>query len=637
MFTLKSKLLGLSMKEDGTEIVIEDLTRGVRWCLDESTRLAAHGILRFDHKAYSSEAILGKDSKVCVLGSGKARRIGENTIISTHITSSGKVSLRWVIQDDRLQVFAYADENDGASALSLPGTFRPVNERSFLSAIPNAQGILYTGEGPSLYRPLCDKGHGPGFTLGMFGQISSRSGLVIISETNADAVLHWEKTDQGQVNLMWLQHPSMGKLSYTRETVIMPSSPDLTSICKTYRRYVIEKNRFKSWEEKVSERPILEKLFGAAIVFLGYHQDPTLDYASSFRKLKNMGVDKAFVYPVYTWSWDPTRAIDLKDGTDISFIDIREYLPLVGELGYATGSFITVTCGLMGEGEDRYRDLILDHRGEPIIEWRIENLVWYILSADKRSERAHKLLDDEHGGLNGIHYDVICVGGLREDYNPVHLRDARTDVKSREEMLKYAGEKGLIVSSEGFWDDMTPYYDLGNSKYAHVLGDSEYCVVPMTMLVYHDSAYHTWWEVDNYNNPEHRTQFGRGYHKRFGWGGGFPQLQSAIDALMGTPPDIFPFGIQYNFIPRNVPKIYTYRYRIEDASVREAIECAKPVMALNKQVGKLEMVEHKLHTSDGAIQETIFADGTRVIANFANIALEAPRVGLMSPESWEVI
>ena len=106
-----------------------------------------------------------------------------------------------------------------------------------------------------------------------------------------------------------------------------------------------------------------------------------------------------------------------------------------------------------------------------------------------------------------------------------------------------------------------------------------------------------------------------------------------MDALMGTPPDIFPFGTMWNLVPHS-KQLYFYRYRMEDHCVQEAIACARPVMTLNERVGKLEMVEHRLLTPEGALQETVFADGTRVVANFANVPLDTPDAGLLPAESW---
>ncbi len=431
---------------------------------------------------------------------------------------------------------------------------------------------------------------------------------------------------------MWLALPSFSRLAYPREVVFMPTGPTLTELCKTFRRYEIAHDRFKTWKEKVAERPQLEKLFGAAIVFLGYMQDPELDYAASFRKLKAAGIERAFVYPVYC---DSTLSIEFD--LDMKSIDVREQVPLLHELGYLAGSFIYLTDGPPCDGDDPFRDHLFDASGNPVLFWQMRELKWYILANEARQRWMHHFLDHEHAGLDGMHYDVLCCTCPNEDYHPAHTAGARADAESRRRMLEYASrEKGLLVSSEGFRGRMTPYYDLGNTKYAHVLGGEEYCVVPMTMLVYHDCAYQTWWEVDNYNNPEHRAQGERGFSRRYWAGGGFPQLQAAIDALMGTPPDIFPFGLQYAFVPHNEPELYKYRMRFEDPRVQEAIACAKPVMALNARIGMLEMTEHRLHTPDGAVQETVFADGTRVIANFANVALEAPGVGLLAPESWMV-
>ena len=632
MIVIRNQALELRMREDGTAVVLEDLKRRVCWHLDDSTRLvAAADVVRFDHPAFAAESAAAQDRKVLALGPGTATRLDDKTIRSEHRTPCGTVQFQWILEPDCLRILADPAAPDAAPSLALPGTFRPADGRAFLAAIPMGQGVLHTGRGPAFHRPLAGHGHGFGCNMTMFGQIADGGGLLIIAEHEADAVLHWEKTNGGDVRLMWLQWASLGRLAYARETVVYATPPDVTSICKCYRRYEIEHGRFRTWEQKIAERPALEKLFGSAIVFIGYHQDDTLDYAASFRRLKALGIDRAYVYPVYL---DSTLDITIMG---VRPVDIRAQLPLIHELGYTAGSFIYITDGPRRADDPTDADLVLDRKGTPLLAWQIKDLKWYAYSAEKRFAAARRLLDHEHAGLDGMHYDVLCCVAPREDYNPLHREDARTDVANRAAMLQYAGAANRIVSSEGFWGRMTSSYDLGSCKFAHMLGGDEYCVVPMTMLVYHDSAWHTWWEVDNYNNYEHRTQFGRGQTQRLPWGGGHARLQAAIDAIQGTPPDIFPFGLQYGFVPHGMPEVYTYRFRLEDALVQEAIAFAKPVMALNRRVGRLELTEHKLHRPDGAVQESVFADGTRVVANFANAALEAPGVGLLPPESWKAL
>ena len=108
--------------------------------------------------------------------------------------------------------------------------------------------------------------------MDMFGQLTDRSGLLVIAETTPDSVCHWEKTSAGQIRIMWMQQQALGKLDYRRETVIFPAAANITSICKIYRKYEIEHGRFKTWEEKISERPNLETAFKTTASNLHFHR-----------------------------------------------------------------------------------------------------------------------------------------------------------------------------------------------------------------------------------------------------------------------------------------------------------------------------------------------------------------------------
>ena len=632
MLVIKNKIITVSMKKNGTDVIISDNIRKERFVLDEKTRYVSSKVERFDDKPFSFDAVFGKSSKVSLAGSGKAEKQNKNSIVCTYKTKSGNIKLTWILEEDRLRVFADCNIENCATALTLPGTFRLEKGKDFTSAVPNGQGILHTGKGIGFYRPLQIQGHSHGRSLDMFAQTSGKAALITITESDSDAVLHWEKTSQGKINLMWVQHASMGKLSYTREAVLMFTPPDITSICKKYRAYEIEKDRFKTWEEKIKDRPNIENIFGACRVFLGYQHDEKLDYLASFKKLKKMGIDKAIVYPVYFGNTQDDK--DFKKNGIAKWTDLRKIVPDLQKMGYSCGSFIYIVDGPVKKGEKKLEDFALDNKGKPILHWEIKALKWFVYSNAKRFSWARRMIENESKGLEMVHYDVLTTTKIKEDYNSLHICDARGDTESRKKLLEYTADKKMYISSEGFWGRMTKYYDIGNTKYYNALGGDEYCVVPMTMLVYHDSAYQTWWEVDNYNNPEHQSQWNRGFTRRFNVGGGHAHLQACSDALMGVNPDIFPFGKQYNFVPHSYPENYYYSFRLEQPEVREAIELAKPVMKLNKKIGKLEMVDFKLHRADGSIQESVFADGTRVIANFANVALEAPKAGLIQPETW---
>ena len=611
--------LDLRMHADGSGVTLEDRKRNVVWRLDQDTRKVYRDPDQAMYQGYTVEA------EAFPLGSGEARLVAGNTIEVAYRTPAGELTLRWIMESDHVRILAEASGDSPVAALTFPGAFLPDAEDTFKCAVPNGQGILHTGKGPAFSRRYFGMGS-EGFALSMFGQIAGRGSLLTITETDTDAVLQWRKTEQGAARIQWLQIPSFGTLAYPREVVLFTAPPDLTALCKQYRAYEIEKGRFRTWDEKIAARPALAELFGAAIVFLGYPEDTELDYEAGFRALKAAGIDKAFVYPVYHHN-------SIEGDFAGKPMDIRHLVPCLHELGYLAGSFIYTTERALGPADDPYRDVRLDRSEQPSAYWEMEGIKWYSRSLDDRLNYTGELLEREHSGLDGVHFDTLTCRPFVEDYHPGHRNDTRDDDANRRELLDFTAARGMVISSEGFWGRAASHYDLANTKYMQALGGEEYCVVPMTMLVYHDSAYHTWWEVDNYNNPEHRSQYSRGYTTRFPWGGGSPRLQSAMDALMGTPPDIYPFGTMWNLIP-HTRDLYFYKYRLEDARVQEALPFVRRVMDLNARIGKLEMVEHRLHTDEGAVQETVFSDGTRVVANFANLALEAPGIGLVPAESW---
>jgi hypothetical protein len=200
-----------------------------------------------------------------------------------------------------------------------------------------------------------------------------------------------------------------------------------------------------------------------------------------------------------------------------------------------------------------------------------------------------------------------------------------------------------MVSSENFNDAYIREMDLGSVKAWPQYGPWPFWPVPLTMLVYHDCMIHSWWEIHSYNNPWRGRTLG--CSGLFEYGGGRPHLQAALDALMGCPPDVFPFGAQYGYSGQG-KETFLYKYRFEDPEVQIALRAALPVAKLHRQIGKQEMVHFKILSEDGYVQESAFADGTRVVANFSrDFAGSTPGVDhrviadlpALGPESWLVM
>jgi hypothetical protein len=113
---------------------------------------------------------------------------------------------------------------------------------------------------------------------------------------------------------------------------------------------------------------------------------------------------------------------------------------------------------------------------------------------------------------------------------------------------------------------------------------------------------------------------------------------------MGCPPNAFPFGAQYGYSGQGTDT-FLYKYRFDDPEVQIALKEALPVSKLHKQIGKQEMVHFKILSEDGYVQESAFADGTHVTANFSLDFVGSekgidhkivPGAGVLRPEGWRV-
>jgi hypothetical protein len=190
-----------------------------------------------------------------------------------------------------------------------------------------------------------------------------------------------------------------------------------------------------------------------------------------------------------------------------------------------------------------------------------------------------------------------------------------------------------IVSSEGFQDRYAVSYDIGTGKvWPDCEPYSDFIPVPLTMLVLHDSCVHDWWELHNYNQqpgwPTQRAQ-------RWGvTGTGGAAKKAAMDALYGCPPSVFPFGKQYSWVDVGTKRTFSYSIHLDDREVQRALAAALPVTRLHRRIGKLDLVSFDLLTEDGAVQQSVFADGTRILANISDRDRETGEDGPVAANSW---
>ena len=630
MLSLQNQNILLSCQVDGQDFTLADLKRGTRWQLDPQTLI---------YREASQEFKPDEDHKTLIPDS--ARLEPEAKLILTYQAGSSSLEMQYCLRDTYVEVKCPPPKGE-IDTYSLPGSFLPENEAVKL-LLPIMQGMLWDGRGPAFNMTRAEGSH-LGFSMAFIGYLGERGGLLATAETRDDCLWWFGKDDHQRIWASNLQIASLGAIRYERALRLYPTDADITAVAKQYRKKVIEQGRFKSWDEKIAQRPAIERLFGALMCFIGYCQDD-VDYLDGCRKLKAYGFERALIYPGRFNMTCP----DIRMGGVPAINLDRETVEAVKKLGYDIAPWSWLNEALQASPKSVRQLYRCSPNGQIIPHWKIDDQQWYLMCYSYLKEYQQRALRNAIPEMTWDHFDVLACVPPMECYaldHPRHFGRPASRSDDRDwvrDVFRVDRQAGLIVSSENFNDAYSQEYDLGSVKALPQYGPWPFWPVPLTMLVYHDSLIHSWWEIHNYNNPWHgRTSM---LQNLFAYGGGRPRLMSAMDALMGCPPDVFPFGAQYGYSGRG-SDTFLYRYRFEDPEVQIALRAALPVAHLHQRIGRQEMVHFKILSDDGYVQESAFADGTHVVANFSlDFVGEIPGIdhkvvkeaGTLGPEGWRIV
>lgn len=615
MICIQNKNISIFCRSNGKGLTISDINRNSRWILDENT-------LAF--------GITDEPGQLNPMIPVKCERTAAREMLLTLRAGEAEIDIAFTLSEDYVEARLPIPSDDKIKVVSMPGSFIPEGE-DYKILMPVMQGLMWNGQGEPFERYMREGVH-EGFSMSMMGYLGTRGGLLAIPETYDDIQWWIGKDHTGRFWLSNLQTASLGKMRYERIIRLYPTHPDIVSIAKKYRHRVMEKGRFKGWDEKIAERPGLERMFGALWCFIGYCQDD-INYADECRKLKAWGFDRAFIYPVRF----NTYSNDFKMGGQPPINLCSSQVKQIKELGYDVAPWSWINEAL-DDGSDRIKSIYRkDKSGNIKKNWEMDHQKWYACCTTFLEEYQKKALDETVADLTWDHFDVITCATNGECHaldHPGHWARPLSRSEDRKwirKLLLTAQSGGRAISSENFNDAYSMEYDIGSVKAWPVYSHRNFWPVPLTMLVYHDSMIHSWWEVHNYNNLHHS-----GSRAFYDYGGGRPRLMAALDALMGCPPDVFPFGAQYMWTGRG-SETFLYKFRFEDPEVQLALKLALPVAKLHRRIGKLEMVHFKILSEDGNVQETAFSDGTRVIANFSTgLRGDIPGTEPLLGESWRV-
>lgn len=620
MIAISSPWMTVSCHADGTGLIIEDRARARHWALD-------YGSLVFSltpyHRRAPLPAIAGQLEPI-------AARLVDGALELRCRAGSEEIVYLYRPVDAALEVTLQAAGLRDVLGVSLPGQFLPAaGPVHYL--LPVMQGMLWKGSGPAFRWQVADGGHG-GFSMPFVGYLAAGAGLLAITETRDDATLSVSRSADGRCEAQFIQVSSLGSMRYDRVARIVCTEGSITAIAKAYRRRIMDRGQFRSWDDKLAERPALERLFGSLMCFIGYCHDE-IDYADELAKVRAYGFDRALVYPARFDNYHQPLVMGGRDPIDLSPSEVAR----IKALGFDVAPWSWVNEAL-DDGTAATRGMFRrDPDGGVRPSWRIEDQQWNAVCSSfmadyKAIENAGPMAD-----MSWDHFDVVTCAANDECHaldHPGHLGRplSRGEDRALLQRLLRTGQNGSrAVSSEAFNDAYALDYDLGSVKALPMFRNWPFWPVPLTGLVYHDSMIHTHWEVHNYNFGAFNRPGADGL---FEYGGGRPALQSALDALMGTPPDVFPVGAQYQWTGRGA-ETSLVSFRFEDPEVQIALRHALPVARLHRDIGKLEMVEFEILSADGNLQRSSFADGTAIVANFgSDLRRDVEGVGSLGGESW---
>src|SRR6185503_7834142 len=239
--------------------------------------------------------------------------------------------------------------------------------------LPIMQGMLWDGRGPELNAMRGD-GHHSGFSMSFVGFLAERGGLLVTAENQDDCRWWFGKDSSNRIWATNLQIASLGSMRYERVMRLYVTDADIVAIAKQYRQKVIEQGRFKTWDEKVAERPALERIFGALMCYIGYCKDD-VDYVESCKKLKAYGFERALLYPGRFSMYYPDIHMGGVPAIDLS----RDTIEAIKSLGYDMAPWSWLNEALPASGEEVRAMYRRDADGQIIPNWKIDDQQWNLM------------------------------------------------------------------------------------------------------------------------------------------------------------------------------------------------------------------------------------------------------------------
>ena len=438
-------------------------------------------------------------------------------------------------------------------------------------------------------------------------------GYAMIADTPDDAYIDMRSVPGTEVSaprLAWTS--SRRQFRYARRTIYyFAAKGGYVVLAKRYREYARKIGVLVPFTEKLKQNPNLTRLFGAPDVW----GDASLRFAQEARAA---GVEKMLQHT--SGSEGVRRGVTPEDMKGIN------------ALGYLSSTY------------DVYADIMALEPGQEVTPHRDRVPENVVLRADGQRMTAWLTLDKKQYMKRcpalwpaaarqtiprdlamfpyiGRFIDVITAEGLYECYDEHHPLNRTTKREANIEMLRYVRSLGLVVGSEhGRWWAV-PYVDYieGMMSGGFTSWPAGHLVRPKTKeeeFTGPDGRKYPKWEVyakwgigHEYRIPLWELVFHDCIVSTWYWG-------DSNDFLLTAAPEITPKKDAFNILYGTMPMLYAEPRGSWKLAREVFLRTYRNTSKLHEAVATSEMLSHEFVTADRAVQETRFADGTRVVVNF---------------------
>ena len=504
--------------------------------------------------------------------------------------------------------------------LNFPPAFAPVRGTRLI--VPVNEGIAYPVDDLSLGDMSYHFYSGMGVCMAFFGVTDGTAGMMTLVDTEADADLQFKHDAQKLLaaQIVWVSEK--GQFGYMRKLrYIFLQQGGHVAMCKRYRAFAAERGRLKTFTQKRVKNPNIDLLAGAVNVWFRDR-----DAVAIIQNMQASGIHHIL------WSSAGSReqvaAMNQMPGVLTSRYDVYqdamnpEKYPLLPSIhGDWTSS--AWPTGMVQRADGTLAN------GWQVVAKDGTRISCNVLSDKLAPDFARRRIGEE---LKNKPYrcrfiDTTTASYWREDYSPNLPMTRRECREFRNQLLAVVSDEfKLVCGTEDGHDTAVPFADYFEGMLSLVPGrapdsgrntmqkidvvpanvaklqvGAEYRL-PLWELVYHDCVVSTWYWGD-YNNKLPAI-----WDKR-----------DLFNALYGTPP------------------MFMFDRKEWERDHERFVQSYRATCPVARATFYSEMTDHRFLSADRMVQQTHFANGTIITANFSERPFKLSDGRMLGPLSTDVM